>query len=204
MGQQEHREAQERRRVTGSPSRPKRRSIWLACACVASHSALSSLRLRTTLNLSAELPPQSVGLVAVCTRAQLPHNELPEHGTQHTSYPDGGSCAERAPAASARALLDRRHLVRDGASPLASSAPLQQHFPISALAFARWQDVSPSEGKASVLLRKADWPDHVSLEMPLRHLVPGSQVPPPRVRCTWPCPSTLPHPLTPSIHSGRT
>ena len=38
-------------------------------------------------------------------------------------------------------------------------------------------DVSPSEGKASVLLRKADWPDHVSLEMPLRHLVPGSQVP---------------------------
>ena len=122
MGQQEHREAQERRRVTGSPSRPKRRSIWLACACVASHSALSSLRLRTTLNLSAELPPQSVGLVAVCTRAQLPHNELPEHGTQHTSYPDGGSCAERAPAASARALLDRGHLVRDGASPLASRA----------------------------------------------------------------------------------
>ena len=63
-----------------------------------------------------------VGLAAVCTRAQLPHNELPEHGTQHTSYPDGGSCAERAPAASARALLDRRHLVRDGASPLASRA----------------------------------------------------------------------------------
>ena len=84
------------------------------------------------------------------------------------------------------------------------AVPLQQHFPISALAFARWQDVSPSEGKASVLLRKADWPDHVSLEMPLRHLVPGSQVPPPRVRCTWPCPPTLPHPLTPSIHSGRT
>ena len=76
--------------------------------------------------------------------------------------------------------------------------PLQQHFPISALAFARWQDVSPSEGKASVLLRKAGWPDHVSLEMPLRHLVPGSQVP----HHTWPCPQCcsvrLPHSFTPS------
>ena len=73
------------------------------------------------------------------------------------------------------------------------AVPLQQHLPISALAFARWQDVSPSEGKASVLLRKADWPDHVSLEMPLRHLVSGSQVP----HHTWPCRSMLPHPLTP-------